>query len=338
MTVTNSRMTMSVSDAALLACVAAFAAGVAASEKAALAAPPAYVGAGSYLLPSGSSAFNDAADGRLVCITEIGAIVRQNAVNGGAYTPLGSLPAGAVPGFGAGFVKISPDGSRLAIGDNGNANQVHFVPVASLNTGGATVPQTINVANFDGAWADSTTFYVNGSPSFGTPPSLYRVNITTNAVAAVVSNIGDGSGGVATRSGRVYTAIGIDAGGMLDGQVRSFDIATLNAASSAIAFSTGTLATQASTGNSLDFDAAGNIIEAGFGGVAIVDLATAQRYDLPGLSATGFYSAIYNDYTQEILVRDFASQTVLRYAVPSPATITLLGITGILAARRRRHA
>lgn len=337
MTVANDRLTMSLGDAALLACVAAFVAGATAAREA-QAAPPAYISAGSYLLPSGSSAFNDGADGRLVCVTETGAVVRQGAVNGAAYSPLGSLPAGTVPSFGAGFLKISPDGARLAIGDNGAANQVHFVPIASLNTGGPTVPQTISVANFDGAWADNGTFYVNGSPGFGTPPSLYRVNITTNAVAAVVSNIGDGSGGVATRSGRVYTAVGFDAGGLLDGQVRSFDVATLNAAGSAVAFSTGMLATQASTGNSLDFDAAGNIIEAGFGGVTLVDLSTAQRYDLPGLSSTGFYSAIYNDFTHEILVRDFGSQTVLRYAVPAPATTALLGLSGILAARRRRHA
>ena len=346
MTNANGRLTMmSVSDAALLACVATFFAGMAAGNKSAHAAPPSYVGAGSYLLPSGSSAFNDEADGRLVCITETGAIVRQSAVNVGgvaAYSPLGSLPAGAVPSFGAGFLKISPDGSRFAIGDNNSASQVHFVQVALLNTSGPTVPQTINVANFDGAWADNATFYVNGSPNFGTAPSLYRVNITTSAVAAVVSNIGDASGGVATRSGRVYTAIGYDVGGLLDGQVRSFDITTLNAAASAVAFSTGTITTQANTGNSLDFDAAGNIIEAGFGGVTIVDLATAQRYDLPGLSPAGFYSAMYNNFTGEILVRDFAfgadPRLVLRYAVPTPATTTLLGLSGILAARRRRHA
>ncbi len=338
MTVANGRLTASVSDSALLACVAAFAAGVAVGDRTAQAAPPAYVGAGTYVLPTGSSAFNDAADGRLVCITETGAVVRQSAVNGNAYAPVGSLPAGAVPSFGAGFLKISSDGSRLAIGDNGAANNVHFVSVATLNTGGATTPQTISVPNFDGAWADNTTFYINGSPSFGTPPGLYRVSITTSAVAAVVSNIGDGSGGVATRSGRVYTAIGFDAGGMLDGQVRSFDITTLNAAGSPITFSTGTLVTQASTGNSLDFDAAGNIIEAGFGGVAVVELSTSHRYDLPGLSPTGFYSAIYNDFTHEILVRDFGSQTVLRYAVPAPASIALLGLTGILAMRRSRHA
>ncbi len=340
----NGRLTMSMSDAALLACVAAFVAGATATGDA-RGAPPAYVGAGSYLLPSGSSAFNDGPDGRLVCITETGAIVRQSAVNVGgvaAYSPLGSLPSGAVPSFGAGFLKISPDGSRFAIGDNNAASHVHFVPVASLTTSGPTVPQTITVSNFDGAWADNGTFYVNGSPNFGTAPSLSRVNLTTSAVAAVVSNIGDASGGVATRSGRVYTAIGYDAGGLLDGQVRSFDISTLNAAGSAVAFSTGSLATQANTGNSLDFDAAGNIIEAGFGGVTLVDLATAQRYDLPGLSPAGFYSATYNNFTGEILVRDFAfgadPRLLLRYAVPTPATTALLGLSGILATRRRRHA
>ena len=302
----------------------------------ALAAPPAYVGAGSYQLPSGSSVFDAAADGRLICVTESGVIVRQSAINGGAYTPLGSLPAGTVPGFGPGFLHISPNGAQLAVGDNGTANHLFVVPTASLSTGGPTTPQTINVPNFDGAWTDNTTMYINGSPDFSTPPSLFRVNITTGVSTPAVSNIGNGSGGVAARSGRVFTAIGYDAAGLLDGQVRSFDLATLGGAVSPVAFSTGLLATQASTGNSLAFDTGGNLIEAGFGGVSVIDLSTSHIYNLPGLSPTGFYAASYNAFTSEILVRDFGSATVLRFGVPAPAGAALLGFAGIFAARRRR--
>jgi hypothetical protein len=317
--------------------------GLLASASISLAAPPPYVGVGAFTLPTGSTAFDDAADGRLVCITEAGAILRQSSINGAIYTPLGSLPAGAVPSYGAGFLRISPDGANLAIGDNGAANHTFIVPLASLNTSGPTSPQSIPVANFDGAWADNSTLYISGSPDFSTPPGLFRVNLTTSTAAQVVSNIGDGSGGVAIRAGRVYTAIGYDNGGLLDGQVRSFDLSTLNAAPAPVLFSTGLLATQASTGNTLDFDGAGgggadDIIVAGFGGVTLVDLATAQRYDLPGLSSTGFYSALFNDSTGEILVRDFGSQTVLRFAVPGPACTPMLALAALFATRRRRHA
>ena len=325
---------------ATIAGIAAGAAGLAAivGAPSAHAVIPAYSPAGSFSLPTGGSAFDIGGDGRAWVVREDGAIARQDVVGGSAYSPVGSLPGGLVPGFGAGFVRVSPDGARLAIGDNGTVNQMWVVPTGSLSTAGATTPQTIGVANFDGAWTGNDTLYVNGSPSFGSPPSLFRVGVTGATVAAVVTSIGDGSGGVASRGGRVYTAIGYDVAGVLDGQVRSFDLATLDAAALPVVFSTGLLATQASTGNSLAFDAAGNLIEAGFGGVAVVDLVTQQRYDLPGLGAFGFYTATFNAATGEILVRDFGSASVLRYAVPGPGGAGVLVVAGVLAMRRRRHA
>jgi hypothetical protein len=303
-----------------------------------IASPPAYVGAGSFLLPTASSVFDDAADGRLIIASETGSILRQNAVNSSAYTTLGSLPAGSIPSYGAGFVHISPDGSRIAVGDNGAIGRIHVVTFASLTTSGPITPTTIGIPNFDAAWSGPGTLLVNGSPSFGVAPGLRLADAATGSWTDVVSQIGDGSGGVSVHGGRVYTAIGYDAAGLRDGEVRSFALGLFAGSPPVVPFSTGLFAAQANTGNTLDFDAAGNLIEAGFGGVTLVDLATSQRYDLPGLSTTGFYFAIYNDATSEILVRDFGSQTVLRYAVPAPAPISLLGLTGILAARRRRHA
>lgn len=338
MTVANGRLTMSVSVAALLACVAAFVAGVAAGNQAADAAPPAYVGAGSFLLPTPSSVFDDAADGRLVVASETGTILRQNTANGTGYTTLGSLPAGSVPSYGAGFLRISPEGGRIAVGDNGAVGQIHVISLAALTTSGPITPTTIGIPNFDAAWDSFGTLLVNGSPSFGVAPSLRLADASTGSWTNLVSQIGDGSGGVALNNGRVYTAIGYDAAGLRDGEVRSFALSSFAGSPPVVPFSTGLFAAQANTGNTLAFDSAGNLIEAGFGGVAVVDLSTSQHYDLPGLSSTGFYSAIYNDFTHEILVRDFGSQTVLRYAVPAPASIALLGLTGIFAARRRRHA
>jgi hypothetical protein len=304
----------------------------------ALAAIPAYVQQGTFVLPSSGSAFDIGADGRAWVVSESGAISRQSSVNGSAYAAAGSLPGGLVPAFGAGFIRVSPDGARLAIGDNGTVNQLWVVPTAGLSTSMASTPLTIAAPNFDAAWSDNSTLFINGSASVGGSPNLYRASGITGATATVVTGIGDGSGGVATRGARVYTAIGFDAAGLLNGQVRSFDVAMLNVASSSVVFSTGLLATQASTGNSLAFDSQGNLIEAGFGGVVVVDLATQARISLPGLSPTGFYTATFNAATGEILVRDFGVTTVLRYGVPTPGVAGTLVGAGIFAMRRRRHA
>jgi hypothetical protein len=304
------------------------------------ASVPAYLPTGAFSLPSAASVFDIGADGRAVVVDESGTILRESFPYASSYAAIGHMPGGLVPSFGAGFARLSPDGLHLAVGDNGTVNQMWVVPMGSLSPGGMTAVQTINVPNYDGAWTSSGRLYVNGSPSFGTSPSLYRVDITTGAGAAVVSGIGDGSGGVAARAGRVYTAIGYDAapGGPSSGITRSFDVAVLDGAGASVAFSTGAFAAQANSGSSLAFDNGGNLIIAGAGGVAVFDLATSQRYDLPGLSALGFYSATWDGFTGEILVRDYGSTTVLHYGVvPAPGVFGLLACSGVLSLRRRRR-
>lgn len=312
--------------------------GMIACAAAAIAGVPSYVQSGVFMLPSGNTAFDVSADGRVVGVDETGVVRRALAVNGSVYEAIGSFPSGQVPGFGAAFFKFSPDYSRFAVGDNGLAGKVYVAAAASL-TGGTLAPAALNVPNFDGAWTSNSMLYVNGSASFGTPPSLYRVDVMGGAggtVAPVVTGIGDGSGGVAARAGRVYTAIGFDGGGTLSGLVRSFDVPTLDGAAAAVPFSTGLLAAQANTGNTLDFDGLGNLIIAGFGGVRVIDLATQGFFDLPGLSGTGFYAAQWNQVTQEILVKDFGTATVVRFAVPAPGTGMVVGLGAFVAARRRR--
>jgi hypothetical protein len=305
---------------------------------AALANVPPYSQTGLFTLPTASSVFDVAADGRTIVVSEDGTVRREVFPTTGSFAPIGSLPSGLVPSFGAGFMKVSPDGAHLAVGDNGTVNQMWIVPTAGLTTSGPTPVQSINVPNFDAAWTTNGRLYVNGSPNFGSQPSLYRVDVAGGTSTAVVSGIGDGSGGVAARAGRVYTAIGYDAspGSPNAGLARSFDAATLDAATVPVAFSTGVLAAQANSGSSLGFDNGGDLIIAGAGGVAVFDLATSQRYDLPGLSSLGFYSATWNAVTGEILVRDYGSATVERYGiVPGPGSLAVLACAGSFGLARR---
>lgn len=300
------------------------------------AAIPNYVQVGSFPIPSSSFVFDALPDGRLIGVSATGQILRQTAVNGAAYTLVGTLPSGAVPSFGAGFAKLSPSGSRLAVGDNGAGNSICIVPLDALSIVPPTTVSTVSVFNYQAEWADDDTLYVSGSPTFGVPTSLYRARVSTGTSVEVVNQIGDGSGGVAVSAGTVYTAVGFDVSGVHDGQIRGFSASALAVAASPVAFSSSTLVGQLNTGATLDVDAQGNLIVAGGGGVGLLDPATGSTYVLPGLSPTGFYSAIFSSSGSEILVQDFGSSTVLRFAIPSPGGAALMLACGVLATRRRR--
>lgn len=301
------------------------------------AAIPSYVPAGSFAAPGNSSVYDVLPDGRLIAVDAAGQIVQQSGVNASTYAAIGSLPSGTLPTFGAGFARLSPSGTTLAIGDNGAADRIYTVSVAALSTSGPTAPAIIASPNYDATWTSETDLYVSGSPSNGSAtPGVYRVSTTPASSTRVVANIGDGSGGIAAINGRLYTGLGFDLSFSRAGETRSFLLSTLDTAVSPLDFSAGALLGTHNTASSMAVDAQGNLVIAGFGGVSVVDVQTGTSYVLPGLSTLGFYSAHFNAATGEILVRDFGAPSILRFAVPSPAGAGLLGLAGLVAIRRRR--
>ncbi len=297
---------------------------------------PEYVGVGTFTVPSASFVYDALPDGRLVGVSATGQILRQDSPAGSAFTPIGQLPAGVVPSFGAGFARLSPSGSRLAIGDNGVGGVMTIIPLGSVSLSPPTVTSSVTVFNYQADWIDEDTLYVSGSPSFGQPTKLYRASVSTGSSTEVVNQIGDGSGGVAIGSGIVYTAIGFDLAGARDGEIRGFDLAALNSAAAPVPFTSGQTVGRLNTAATLDFDGFGNLIVAGFGGVGLIDPASGLTRSLPGLDPAGFYSASFSPQASEILVQQFGSATVLRFAIPSPASAGLLVALGVFSARRRR--
>ncbi len=320
---------------------------------------------GSYALPSGAAGdFNPVPvdvlpDGRLIGVASDGRILVQSAVNSGSYLQAGSVDGAIFSGlfgnYGASFVSVSPDGSRLAIGDNGAFNRVHFVGMAALSPVTTSATVAVDVPNFDGAWADGSTMYVSG---YGATAGVWRVDAAGLTSTQVISNPTGGAGGVAIRSGRVFSGDGFNPsdGGAPTGNVRAFDLAALTGATSAIDFGSGTLVADALSASPVRFDSWGNMLLGGgdffagsgdFGYAAVVGSdailaalggggAAPDSSELRLSPAGGFayYGVGFNEFTGELLV--FADGTAYRYAVPAPGTFGLLGLAGFVAFGRRR--
>ncbi len=315
--------------------------------------PPPYTLVGSF--PLSGDAFDILPDGRIVTISG-STISMQSAINGSAYAAIGSVSPGLVSSFGASFLRVSPSGSSIAIGDNnfGSGASVLLVSSASLNTIAPSSAVSIASPNSEAVWSGESTLFVSG---FGSGPIVSRIDVASAITTTVITGIGDGSGGVALSGSRLFVGLGYDAsGGSHTGDVRAFDLASVSGDSST-GFSSGIQVARALSASSLSFDSLGNLIIGGgdffsgsgdFGYAAVVDGASIEAALAGGafapdsaetrLSPAGsnaFYGARFNPVTQEVLV--IADGTAYRYAIPAPSGVALFAMMAF-ASRRRRHA
>ena len=73
------------------------------------------------VLPDGAGPFDVLGDGRLV--TLVGAdVYLETSVGSRSFSLHGTLPDADLPSFGAAFLRVSPDGGKIAIGNNGGAS------------------------------------------------------------------------------------------------------------------------------------------------------------------------------------------------------------------------
>jgi hypothetical protein len=328
----------------------------------ALGGVPGYAAVGSFDLPANVSAFDVLPDGRLITFV-VNDFWVQDAVNGSEWSRSGSLAPGVISSFGASFVRVSPDVSTIAIGDNrfGPAAAVHTLPFGSLDP--LTPSGTIvwPAANLDAHWSDADTLYVAGATTTG---EVREIDLGASSSRLVVSNIGLSAGGLTSDGVHLFAGNGFDLGGgsSSTGEVRAFEWSAITAASSPVDFASGIPVADALSGASLDFDLFGNLFIGGgdvFGGsgdvgyAAAVDAGAVQAALLGGpaapdsseqrltpLSPDHSYFTRFNRATNELLVTFFDNTsfepgaTVFRYAVPTPGTVVIGAIA--IAARRRR--
>ena len=307
---------------------------------------------GQFNLPAGTAAWDVGPDGRAWALVG-DSVYAQAAPGDSALVLQGAVATGTVASWGGSFIRVSGSGTTIAIGDNnfGSGARVHFVNTAALafmTPGGAP---TVSVAsgNFDGNW-DGNQFYVTGSGS-NFVPYVNRIgfsDVTGQPYSVtLVTAVGGGSGGLAIHDGRLYTGVGYGVGGLTTGDIRSFNLLTLNAQDFPSPYSTGTpiIGGPVLSAWPLGFDAAGRLLVGGgdsFGGtteigyVAVIDLATGVRQLLSPAGTNTTYGVDFNSALGQIYVSN--GGTIYRYAIPAPGAAGLLSLCGIVALRRRLRA
>lgn len=303
--------------------------------------------------------FDVLADGRVVAVVGDSILV-ESAPGSGVYETAGTMAAGTISPFGAAFISLSPDGTRLAIGDgNYGGGRVHIVSVSGLN-GGQITPISFQQENYEAAWVDNDHLAV----TYGNPSTfLGEVGILSlgGASSGAVLVIGGASAGVAMdRYGMLITGNGFDylAGGSEAGDIKAYDRAALAArlehGDGPLDFdATGLDLGRVLSAGSLEFDEYGNLFVGGanfgLGEWDMFALFTAEQYaqalagsiplDLSGAfsedpSGELFSSYIgrYNAFTHEWLIADFGNMVLHRYGVvPVPGSAVILGGAWIAA-------
>lgn len=328
--------------------------------------PP--VGAGSFTL-----ALDALPDGRLITATGLDIFVERS-VGSGLFSRAASIDPTLVGGStDPSFLRVSPDGARVALGA-GFGKPVLVFGASALST---SAPATIDAAaaavfsvnHDDAAWADSVNLAITAG-TFGSPAVVTLLDTASDPLAptnpVIINNIGGASAGIAfDAAGRLYTANGFDLGpgGTDTGVVKAFAPSAWSPTTPTPDFeATGAFVIDALSGRGLAFDAAGNFFVgggdafgggetgflavvragavqnalAGFGPVDPLAASDVRRLDPLG-DGTGFFTSRFNPITGQLLAQ---TGDRLFATIPTPAAwsaLTLAGV-GATARRRRRHA
>lgn len=318
----------------------------------------------SFPLPAGAGNLDVLPDGRLISLAGV-QVMTESAPGTRTFAAAGTLAGADFSSFGPAFVRVSPSGTHLAVGNGGGASFGNYqIGVFELQ---GMAGRWFEADHFSAAWADDRHLALSGG-TFGAPAFVSLLD-TASADAGnpvnpvVVQNIGGASGGIAfDAAGDLYTGNGFATSGPSGtGAVMHFAHHAWQAAlagGSPIDFEAqGTLVVDILSAGSLGFDAEGNLFVGGgeFGGAdvnfaALVSAAAVQRA-IGGMGAAdvldmsqvrrldpdmgndfNFYSVAFNPIREELYVYDGGMVHV--YAVPEPGSLILLTLGAICVARR----
>ncbi len=301
------------------------------------------------------------ADGRLLTLSG-NALYIQSAVGLSTFTLGGTINGLTIPSYGSAFLKVSPDGTKVAIGGNSVPSLIGVLDISTLN-GGTLAATTFTVDHTDAEWVSNVSLAIT---SFG-KVSILDTSNAANTAKTVVSNIGGYSAGVTVDvAGNLYTGNGYDLGataGLSEtGWVKRFTAASIAAAMSGgspVDFENGgTLVADLLSASSLHFDGDGNLLVGGgdyFGSgdsgyIAVVSAdallegkpvvsASSPVEDLRKFTGPGFAvdgnTVIYDPANNRIYVSRYGVTTLQVIAIPEPSL--LMGTIAPLAILMRRR-
>lgn len=302
------------------------------------------------------------ADGRLAIVTGLSVFV-ETAPSSGAFNLAATIDSELVGGAtDPSFLKVSPDGSTIALGAGFARPLVTFS--STLLSGGATIDasnaQAFDVPYYSAAWRDGSTLGLTFG-TMGQPSSVALLDVTGSpsspGMTTILSGILGGSGGIAFDSaGRLFTGNGFDTapGDSATGWIKAFEPSSWWSGPADFE-SDGAFIADVLSADALNFDTAGNLFVGGGdfasgdsgtlavlhsgaiaaalagGTINLSDPAQVRRLD-PRADGFGYFGSIFNGATGELIVTDFGG--AWHATVPAPGALALFALP--LGARRRR--
>ncbi len=297
----------------------------------------AYQITGSFTVPSGSGPYDVLADGRVIAL-DGDTVYLETALRSRMFALHGTLAGADIPGFGAAFIRVSPDGTKIAVGNNGGTTTGFKVGVVDFNTLGGV---WFDANHFLAEWIDNTNLAIAASDFFN--GSSVTVLDTTSVDAAnptnttIVANVGGASGGIAFDLdgnlfvGNGFSSIGPSGTGTIKAFTQAAWLAALLGGSPLDFENEGMLIVQVLGASPLRFDVEGNLLAgggsaapendavalvrasaiadalAGMGAIDETDPTLVRRFDPIPSNDFNFYSVVYNGVAREFYTRDFGS-------------------------------
>jgi hypothetical protein len=317
------------------------------------------------------------ADGRIVAVTG-NSVYLESAPGTGTFAVVAHFDAAQSGGSSdPAFVRVSPDGSSIAVG-LGLGRPIAVVPVGALGTPASPAVLTAGLTRYyhvphtEAAWADTTRLGITFGV-FGSPSAVSLLDVTSpvgNPLnPTVIDGIGGASGGIAfDGAGRLFTGNGYDLGpgGSTTGTIRAFPRSAWDGVLTPTPFETaGILVGEVLSAASLLFDGEWNLVvgggdydagDTGYLGVVGAPALGAAMSGLGPIDSTdpaqllrlaprtdpfAYYGGAYNRATGELYAThgDFLTGANTWYAtVPTPgAAGTALLGAAGVALTRRRR-
>lgn len=168
----------------------------------------------SFNLPAGASVFAALSDGRIMTLV-LADVYVEDAPGARTFSFAGTLPDADLPSFGASFLRVSPDGTKIAVGNNGGASfadfEVGVFDIATLTGAWSTAE------SFDAVWINNLQVALSaGSFTSGIVTALdtSSPDPANPTNPTVIAGIGGASAGLAIDGdGRLYAGNGSEGSG-----------------------------------------------------------------------------------------------------------------------------